>query len=91
MKAKLISIGSAVVLGLFASAVHAEPSFNDKDRSELYRVFRQQNREIHNGYYAREPRYYHNKIDDLGPYEQYRPYEERRSYDVGRRYRYYGE
>lgn len=91
MKLKLTSLGAALALGVLASAAHAEPSFNDKDRSELYRVLRQQNREIRGGYPVREPRYYHNKIDDYGPYEQYRPYEVRRSYEVGRRYRYYGE
>ena len=92
MKTKAIFAGLVFAAGLVSTNAYAEPSFGEKDRSELYRVLRQQSRENRGERYAREPQYYYNnRADDRGSYEQYRPYDDGQRYETRRRNRYYGE
>lgn len=82
MKLLALSVAGALTFGAMATAVHAEPSWSDKDRRELYRVQRQDRfvdpyRFGNRGYYVAPREEYYGFYD--------RPYDDR--YDYGY-YRY---
>ena len=84
----------SVLIGTFAafaisSAAYAEPSFNERDRQEVYNVIRQQHDELNGrAAYGNRPNRGYGRQEYYGTFDQ--GYEDRRSYENGRRYRRYG-
>ena len=75
MKTLALTLAGALTVGAFASAAHADSNWTEKDRSEIYRVQREQvysnnrryDRGDRGGYYAapREENYgYYDRADD---------------------------